>query len=375
MSESTRDKKNGTRRSGKRSGQDIPFFAISIVIHAVFIGAVLWIAPVRDIFFEREKPEEPEIITSGDELETIVEDIRDRTVEQLKMRVQLLDMGQDRMANNFRILNEYHQPFAEQQRATAYLRFSEYADDVLTRQKELMEALNKAKETKDYDKAIETSFANVSQIFTAQEEVRRGIQLLGIEDEALMEKQRQVEDSQITSENAQRWFAQAVNSVEKMEKQLAETREQLPKDQTRFKDIQNEVNRMETEQNKLKDKIKTLKDEHDGLRRKKPENWQEKQKEVQEKRKKLETEMKKLNTGSLKRDMRDIEKQVERAQQRIEDLKAKLPERKREALEHLQLAINTQTSVYYKQKEIIEAVRAMIDKNGQITTTLGDNNQ
>ncbi len=376
MSESTQNKKNGTPRYRSKNGRDVPYFAISIVIHAIVIGAVLWIAPVREIFFEREKPEEPQIITSGDELEEIIDEVRDITVERLKGRVMLLDMGQERMANNFRILNEYHQPYAEQQRATAYIRFSEYADDALTRQEMLMNVLKKAKETKKYDPAMEASFANVSQIFTAQEEIRRGIQLLGIEDEDLLQKQHDAEESQITSENAQRWFAQAVNSVRKMENELEETKKAIPEHRKIIEDLKKQIEERDNKIQKLKVEIKNVQNKSREVQRKKEENWRDKQAKLKKKREDMEKQMRELNTGPLKRDRRDEEKRLERALEKQKQLEEKIPERRPDIKDHLELAINTQTNVYFKQKEIVESVKDILKQNNLLTTkTLGVNNQ
>ena len=129
MSASTRDE---TLKLNSRRKISV-FWLVSIVLHALVIGAMIVIAPVREIIFVRER-KVPEIITRGEELEKIIEDIRDLTAERLRSRVQILHAGQDRMATNFSTLNRYFQPFEDQQVSGALSRLKHYSDETVRRQ-------------------------------------------------------------------------------------------------------------------------------------------------------------------------------------------------------------------------------------------------
>lgn len=370
MSESTRDKKNG--KHPDRKDHDFPFFMISLILHVVVIGAVIWIGPVRRIVWEHEKPEKPEIITRGDELEEIVDDIRDRTVERLKMRVELLDMGQERMANNFRILNEHHQPYVEQQRATAHIRFSEYANEALRRQKLLMDKFLEAQEQGEskYEAAIEASFSNASQIFTAQEEIRRGIELLGIEDAELMEKQHAAEETQITSENAQRWFAQDVQKLESTREKLAKVKEEIPEVRQEAQALEKVVNDKQKKSDNLQEEIKNLQqDLQENRTQERKTKDQEKRKQLNEKRKELANRIQEKEKERGKVNPRDDSRGLKRLQDRLKNLEKsranleqQIPEIKASINTHLTLAVNTQRGVYHRQKQIVETVNAMLEE-------------
>lgn len=210
MSASTPAKPSSTpsaRKPPLRRLADTPFWLLSAVLHGVVLGLLLMFAPVREIVFRRERVQEPQVITRGDELEEVVDRIRDRTVEHLRERVALLDAGQERMARNFTIVNEHFQPFAAEQRATARVRMESYIGTVLTRQQELADLFLKAREGQvEVTVPIAYSQQWLSRILTAQEEIRRGIRLLDLGGEALLTQQQAAEDKQFEATQFLRWL-------------------------------------------------------------------------------------------------------------------------------------------------------------------------
>ncbi len=226
MSASTPAKPNSIPSAGRRRPHrltDMPFWLVSAVLHAVVLGLLLTFAPVREIVFRRERVQEPQVITRGDELEEVVDRIRDRTVEQLRERVALLDAGQERMARNFTIINEHFQPFAAEQRATARARMENYIAVVLPRQQELAELLLKARAGQAEATApIAYSQQWLSRILTAQEEIRRGIRLLELGGDELLQLQQAAEDKQFEATQFLRWLEGDLDGIEWHSKRLDE---------------------------------------------------------------------------------------------------------------------------------------------------------
>jgi hypothetical protein len=229
MSESIPAKPSSTpharRRRPSRGRADVPFWLLSAGLHAALICFLLMFAPVREIVFRRERLKEAEVITRGDELEEVIEAIRDKTVERLRARVALLDEGQERMARNFTIINEYFQPFAAEQRATARARMEKYITEVLPRQQELVALITKARDGGDPAVPIAYSQKWMSRILTAQEEVRRGIRLLELGGEELLKRQQEAEDTQLKATQFLRWLGGDLRSMEWHTKRLAELAE------------------------------------------------------------------------------------------------------------------------------------------------------
>jgi hypothetical protein len=220
MSASTRTQSASTPSRTEPRGSELRFWVLSIALHAIVLGGLFLFAPVREIVFSR-RVEEPEVITRGDELEEVIEQIRDRTVEQLRARVSLLEAGQERMATNFATLNEHYQPFVQQQRATARSRMEKYIDFVLPHQKELarlIEAAHKGGETAD---PVAYTHEWASRILTAQEEIRRGISLLELGGDELLARQKQAEETQYEATQFVRLLNEDLRAIEEEKQRLA----------------------------------------------------------------------------------------------------------------------------------------------------------
>jgi len=201
------------------------FWLVSITLHVLAIAAVVFIGPVREIVFVREYTLEPNIITRGDDLEQIIDDIRDVTAERLMARVALLREGQRRMAVNFNTLNLYFQPFQEHQLASAMSRFSHYANEALRRQEIVIQAMASVGDNNSAYQAVRTAQEQIPRIFTAQDEIRRGIQLLPISGDEILMTQRESEDQQHQTHQFVRWLDDSLRGIDENQKRLAKALE------------------------------------------------------------------------------------------------------------------------------------------------------
>ncbi|NLF38695.1 hypothetical protein GX586_04575 [bacterium] len=221
--------RNASSRCGSRltRAKQGPFWGISIAVHCIVLGALVIAFPVREIVFRRDAPREPEIITRGDALQEIIDAIRDRTAERLRGRVALLEQGQDRMAQNFQIINTHFLPFADQQRATARARLDECIRQALDRQKALADALRAAQASHNPLPAVEAARADMPRILTAQDEIRRGIILLDLQKDALATQQNAAQEAQISANQFIRWLDDAVLTIQQRAEPLRSLRKEL----------------------------------------------------------------------------------------------------------------------------------------------------
>jgi chromosome segregation ATPase len=180
----------------KRSGPGTLWVA-SLIAHALLIGAFAF-APVREYVFEKERRQEPEIIVRDDRLEELMGEVRDRTVQRLQGRLALLSEGQDRMAANFQTINAHVQPFQERQEATAQDRFERYAAQATAQQEAMLALMEKLKSLpkEQWREDLAPASTIASRLLSAQEEIRRGMILLGFETPEEIALQRQAEQAQ-----------------------------------------------------------------------------------------------------------------------------------------------------------------------------------
>lgn len=256
MSESTHAKQNSSPNARKSSCSpvaELPFWAISVVLHALLLGSLLLFVPVREIVFKRASLKEAEVITRGDELEDVIEQIRDRTVERLSARVVLLKSGQERMARNFEIINEHFQPYAEQQRTTARERMEKHIADVLPKQAELSLLLGRAVGGADPAEPVAFAHRWLSRILTGQEEVRRGMRLLELGGPELLAKQHAAEDAQYEATQFLRWLEDDLRAIDTnqerltaFEAELAEKRAKLPEAEVAVTQAKDQLTTAET---------------------------------------------------------------------------------------------------------------------------------
>ncbi|MFW5863897.1 MAG: hypothetical protein ACOCVT_00465 [bacterium] len=393
------------------------------MLHVVVLLLLIFVSPVREVVFTREKSTEPEIITRGDELEEIIDAIRDRTAERLKERVALLEEGQSRMATNFRILNEHFQPFEDQQKATAAIRLEKYIQDVLRRQQQLVDLTEKAAKQDEVMPAVEAAREEMSRILQGQEEILRGIQLLEINTEEMKDLQNQALDAQIDANQHHRWLDEAVLMLEKnlaqiemsesilkdIRGQLEQAREMLAyheKEQAKYNTAHNELRekikskeaeirkypgRIRNANNQIQNGKRKLKAAEEQLERNPDaDRWLRQKREAEEKIKeytgqpeklekekaaleaeleKMQQELKEVETkrsnhnrsaGQFKGQIRDLERSVEHEETRLAKAKENVEKAKERREKFKVSAHNIQSGAYYQQKEIIDNIREFL---------------
>ncbi len=348
-----------THRRGLRRLADVPFWLVSAVLHAVVLGLLLTFAPVREIVFRRERVEEPQIITRGDELEEVVDRIRDRTVEHLRERVALLDAGQERMARNFTTINEHFQPFAAEQRATARERMESYINSVLPRQQELAGLFRQAREgSVAVTVPIAYSQEWLSRILTAQEEIRRGIRLLELGGEAFLEQQRAAEDKQFEATQFLRWLEGDLGAIDWHQKRLAEIAKQRAENVAKVASETAEEEQQKQAVENAKN-IVALREQAYAEARK------GKDRQV--------TDQARRDLDQAKRDQRDFENRLrtaERNRKGAEDriaradtdtakAQAELQKSQTNRDNHILAGGNVQSAAYEQQKAVVETVRQL----------------
>ncbi len=206
--------------SRSKKGQSPRFLIGSAVIHLAILGVIL-LSPAREYIFEREQSLKPEIIARDDRLEELMEEVRDQTVERLQERVEILAEGQDRMAGNFETINAHLQPFQEMQTATARDRFEQYAETTTSLQKQLLELLESSPRTLAEWNAAEAEARQLTaRLLSTQEEIRRGMMILGYLDAELLEQQAGTEREQFTVGQSLRELAEALSEEERRSAQL-----------------------------------------------------------------------------------------------------------------------------------------------------------
>ena len=330
-----------------------------MALHAVVLGTVLFVAPVRRIVLRREKLEEPEVITRGDELEHVIEKIRDRTVEKLRARVLLLEAGQERMARNFATLNRHFQPFAEQQRATAAGRMRKYIAEALPRQERLRALLGAAADDVDPAEAVAYAQICMSRLLTAQEEIRRGIRLLELGTE-LLEEQNAAEEAQHTAAQFYRWLGGDLRGIEHQQSRLPEQNKVLAERTAKVPEAEKAVEAAEAA-------VGEAELEH----RDREASWQEARKardrKQEEKEARRARDAAKRDVNTAKRTLANAERaltraadEVKRAETEIGKTNDRLTEYRKKREEHLSAARNVQTGAYARQRGVVDTINRLV---------------
>ncbi len=252
------------------------FVVCSVGIHLAILGVILF-SPAREYIFERERSLKPEIIARDDRLEELMAEVRDRTVDRLEGRVALLAEGQDRMAGNFETINAHLQPFQQMQTATARDRFEQYAKSTVTLQKELLNVLQSSPETLDNWNSLEANARQIAaRLLSAQEEIRRGMMLLGHLDEELQGRQVEAEKQQFRVGQTLRELAEALSDEEKRLAQLEQDEATLEKLNQQIAELSDQLSPVEQELAEAKaeeEKLLAEPDETDA-RKKRAQNGQ-----------------------------------------------------------------------------------------------------
>lgn len=359
MSASTPGKRSSPRSTEAGTGAAFPFWGLSVALHAVVLGTILFVAPVRRIVFRRERLVEPEVITRGDELEHVIEKIRDRTVEKLRARVLLLEAGQERMARNFGILNQHFQPFADQQRATAAGRMQAYIAEALPRQEKLRLLLDSAVNGGDPAEAVAYAQTCMSRLMTAQEEVRRGIRLLELGNE-LVEKQNAAEEAQHTAAQFLRWLEGDLRGIEYQQTRLPEQNQVLAERAAKVPEAEKAVETARTA-------VGESEREHQDLEARWQETRKSRERKQEEKEARKARDDAKRDVNTAKRTLVEAERaltraadEAKRAETEIAKTNERLAEHRKKREEHLSAVRNIQTGACARQREVVDAINRRI---------------
>ncbi|MBT3374015.1 MAG: hypothetical protein HN742_15590 [Lentisphaerae bacterium] len=328
------------------------------MLHGLFLGALLMFAPVREIVFKRAALKEAEVITRGDELEMVIEQIRDRTVEKLSARVILLKAGQERMARNFEIINEHFQPFVEQQRATARGRMEKHIADVVPRQAELNQLLEQAVSGGDPQAPVTFAHQWLSRILTGQEEIRRGMRLLEFGGPELLAKQEVAEDAQFEATQFLRWLGDDLRAIAGSEARLNKYKAELLVAKTKVPEAETAVAEAKAGVTAAEGRYTEAKQQWDAERK---SNDKER---IKAAKASLDEAKRHVNDGrrsvsTLERTLTRAKSTVTRAEQEIAKTRDRLKQRKEKRSTHLTVGCNVHRGAYQRQKDVVTELKAL----------------
>jgi septal ring factor EnvC (AmiA/AmiB activator) len=348
-------------QSGRSSGSR--FWVASALVHAVAAVAVLF-SPVGEIIMERDQ--KPEVIRQGEELAEVIDDIRDLTVRRLQQQVELLESGQQRMTENFDILNKHYQPYESMQRATALARFIQESDQTLAWQEKLMELAKAArKDGGDPQTAFDYFEQHQARILQGIEEVRTVIYVLAPDNEELHQLQRDAESGQVRAIEHFGWARDSWNSFQSSKRDA----ENWPKEIAGLEQaVATADKRMDILQKKS-DRLKKIVDQA-----KQAERQARKNKDAEEKKRQGRIQKKasddKRQVDKEMREWRDKKRKAERELDHLQPKLAEVDERltkgEKGYLGNLTVAGNIQTAAYYKQRDAIDGLRQLLQTNGDM---------
>lgn len=336
-----------------------------MILHVGLLGWLIWYGPVRDIVLERGKPKR-EALIRGKELEKVIEQMQLSVAEELAQRIELLKSGQDRMATNFNTLNAHFQPFEDNQKATAMLRFEKYATALKADQEALMQVLITVQGNKQYDAASLAGQDKVPGMISALDEVRRGVLLL-TSDESIAQMHAQAETAMFEVEKPLRDIGNLLGRHRQLTREIEESkvsvRELEPimiQSQKVYDKLKEAYDKLDNEIKDMREKINTLrkvnsKERDNDLIKKISEDVRDKTKQLGEGRKEL---------SNASRKAKDDQNKFNREKQRLEDrqrafdglnIEEKLPVMLKTAMDQLTLAMTLESQVieqvYSSQKD------------------------
>jgi len=341
--------------SGPRKSR---LWLISLTLHLLVLGALV-LVPAKQYFendFDSPEKKTKDIMQRGQELEEIMEDVRDLTAERLARKVALLDAGSERMATNFETMNEFYQPLEEQQRESAMARMDLYVERTLGNMKKLSEQLTRADGMKDVEKIIATlegSDQLGSRILVGQEELRRGLMFLAPDDQDLVEQQDEAEERQLRSISHRGWAQGTLRSIVSTRESIAEAEERAPKLREEIKEKSREMAKLEKQRQASAEKLKTLDQTIRDIRRddSKKDRLAEVQKEKEEISDRMDRNQKRIR--ELQREHRGTERTLERLVEGLERNRERLSEQEEGWQNNLRIAKHTQMAAFNNQKEVV----------------------
>ncbi|MFW5829184.1 MAG: hypothetical protein ACOCXA_02880 [Planctomycetota bacterium] len=325
---------------------DSRFWMVSALIHGIFVVIVL-LSPAGDVILNREeKKRAPEVIRKDEELAETIEEVRDIIAERLRGQVELLAAGQERMATNFDTLNAHYQPFADKQRETARVRFDQEADDTIERQLVLTKLSKAAVADPAANMAVfeEALDKHEARVLTGQEEVRRGLRLLAGDQQDLIAMQEEAEQGQLKAIEFFGWARGTHSSIEKARNRLEQLETAIPAQKQEVAALEQTLAKAEKELAAAK----------------------QARQDAQEKDAERDARNRERNAT---REVRSTERDLQRALRKLEDmvedqkkLTKGMPEKIKGRDGHLRIGSNVQTSAYWKQKEVVETLRAQLNE-------------
>jgi hypothetical protein len=205
------------------------FWLGSLLVHGVILLVILRL-PVGEVFIDQQQAGKPEVIRQGEELNEVIEEVRDVAADRLRAQIALLEAGGERMAGNFQTLNSFHQPFVSQQRATVRARLEQQVGELFRLQEALLAAMERA--AKEGEGASDPMWRAYDTrrvaILVGQEELRRAVRLLAGEDAELLALQTAAEQAQTEADQALQRSVSCQNNLWGNAKQLQDLETQIP---------------------------------------------------------------------------------------------------------------------------------------------------
>ncbi len=375
------------RPQGK--GRSLLFWTFSAAIHAC-VGAVLLYSPAKDFIMAKpELKERPPMRIKGRKLEEFVEELRDQTCDELRARVNLLQAGQTRMADNFETLHRHiFKDFEEKQRRTARARLEEYLEKTHARTASMHRLCEEAAAKKRSEKLISAYAGETAQILAGLEEIGRGLRL--IDDLGnLVPKQAKALEAQHNALQFLRYHEEAALRKDRYEEEIPLCLEEKEKKQAEIEKLKTAIDernrkvaaisremdtakkaekRAKLDTIKAKNEQRRARKEKDSKAEKKyarlkkekeqeAENLNKKVKELEGRRRALNKEL-----GGYKREINNLEKKLEALGEKVDKYRTAIPELEERRKTMLKVSSFTQGGVHWKVKEIVEDVRGYFDE-------------
>ncbi len=368
---SSTDHNNSPGSAVPRQGNEKPFWPVSLGIHLVALGLLVFV-PAKQ-YFEQERQErkklKPEIKRRGKELDEVMAKIRDITAERLEGKVALLDAGQDRMADNFEILNKHYQPYADQQREVAMARMVYYADDTVEWMNSLRKELQESAQVKDaakLDSLMKVSDDIGNKILVGQEEIRRGLMFLDPDNEKLIEKQAAAEEGQIRVSQFLGWGLDTARSVLDARKRIEELKKEIPSLERDLREVEREIKQYEQRVERQSKKVKNVRDRMNSQEARKNKDLRER---LQKQREREEKELQKVKRGkgNIFDRRRELTRDVEQAKRELASLEENLKKNEKDWPGKITVARNVQEATFYKQRDVVNTLYKDADREPILT--------
>lgn len=340
---------------------------ISLVLHALALVAILFV-PAKQYFEEQKEPGEkkirPEIKRRGQELEKVMEQVRDITAERLAKKVALLDSAEDRMTTNFETLNNYHQPFEDQQRETALDRMAMFAERTLVSMNELRKKLEQAAKHQGVSRVVnelQGAEPMASRIMVGQEEIRRGLMFAAPDEPKLVEAQTKAEEAQVASAEHLGWSLSSARDWISMTEELKKVKAELPAAERAFRQAEDTEKKISEQRKKQQAQIKEIQD------RKKRERKQLNKDQMARLDQQInDARAQEQRLGQQEREadqkLRDATRQLEQLRTRQNQLENNIRERDGSWKRNLEIARNTQNSAFFNERSVVNALLEKADK-------------